>query len=101
MLRRRRRREPPAGGNEKEAFVTQRVRAVLIGMVCFVLGAVVQRLYDGSRTAAPAPAPTQAAAPKPDTDIRIAEEKGAVAVVTPQFEHEPLWAYGFDKPPAP
>jgi cytochrome c553 len=52
---------------------------VLLAIVCFALGATVQRYYDARRTAgAGTPQAPQAAAPAVD------------------FANEPLWAYGFD-----
>lgn len=60
------------------------VKPVALGIVCFVLGAMAQRYYDTHRAAAPP-----------------ADDKGAVEAITINFETEPLWAYGFDKPPAP
>jgi cytochrome c553 len=78
--------------------VTQRVRAAVLAVTCFVLGAAVQRFYDARR---PAPAPAQAVNPA-GTDIRIAEEKkDLVKAPAIQFDREPLWAYGFDTPPKP
>jgi cytochrome c553 len=78
--------------------VTQRVRAAVLAIICFVLGAAAQRFYDARRPAPPPPA--QAVKPS-GTDIRIAEEKGGVNAPAIQFDREPLWAYGFDTPPKP
>jgi cytochrome c553 len=78
--------------------VTQRVRAAVLAITCFVLGAAAQRFYDARRPVTPQP--PQAVNP-PGTDVRIAEEKGGVKPPAIQFDREPLWAYGFDTPPKP
>jgi cytochrome c553 len=61
--------------------------------VCFALGIVSQRAYDGRRRAAGPPAPT-AAAPVEGT-------AGTVNYASVDFASEPLWAYGFLEPPKP
>jgi cytochrome c553 len=67
------------------------VRPLVLGIVCFALGATVTRYYDIHRHTTPqvvhSVKPSQA-------------DKRAVEVAT-NFEHEPLWAYGFENPPAP
>ena len=75
--------------------------AVVLAVVCFGLGAVVQRFYDARRLTPPqtaqagkTPAPAVPVAPAP-------EEKAPANAVAVQFEQEPLWAYGFDHAPAP
>jgi len=78
--------------------VTQRVRAVVLAITCFALGAVFQRFYDARRPATPQPA--QVVANPAGTDVRIAEETGVKAAAI-QFDREPLWAYGFDQPAKP
>lgn len=75
----------------------QRVRTVILSVACFALGAVFQKFYDaykatGSQTA-------QIIKSLPDTD-RIPEDEGGIKVQV-DFEGQPLWAYGFDRPPAP
>src|SRR5262245_38520307 len=59
---------------------------LVFGVVCFGLGAVVQQYIDIRRFAPPPPVRPAAIMNEP---VRI------------QFDNEPLWAYGFDKPPAP
>jgi cytochrome c553 len=59
---------------------------VIVGIVCFGLGAAVQRYYDSHRLPTPPPVRNVAA---PNVPAAI------------QFDKEPLWAYGFDKPPTP
>ena len=77
----------------------QRVRAVAIGVVCFALGAAVQRWYDTGRFASPRtertpPSPPEAAA-------RVAGSAPRVAVAEDRLKREPLWAYGFETSAAP
>lgn len=76
-----------------------RIRAIVLGLACFALGAAFQKLYDASRP------PTQQAtqATKPPSKPDAAEESGGgnVAVALPDLTGEPLWAYGFDTPAKP
>ena len=65
------------------------ISAVVLGVVCFALGAAVQRFYDSRR---PAPSPAI-------QTIKAPTQTGSVAAI--RFDHEPLWAYGFDTRPAP
>ena len=60
------------------------LRSALLGVVCFGLGAGVTRYYDTYRVATPQPAPA-------DTT------RADVAAI--DFSQQPLWAYGFDRPP--
>jgi cytochrome c553 len=53
------------------------------GLICFALGAAITRYYDTRQAVPPPAAPVQTAA------------------VTIDFGEEPLWAYGFEKPPVP
>ena len=69
------------------------IGAVVLGLACFALGATFQRFYDARKAAEAA----RAARPAPE----IAKDHGVVAPPPIQFEHEPLWAYGFDTRPAP
>src|SRR5438093_11496674 len=55
-----------------------------LGVVCFILGAVVTRYYDTHRRT---PQPNEAA------------QRAEVAKI--DFQNQPLWAYGFDRPPLP
>ena len=64
------------------------LKAAVLGVVCFALGAAVTRYYDVHRFATPQPAAT-------------AQSAAGVSVVQVDLEHEPLWAYGFDKAAAP
>jgi cytochrome c553 len=74
------------------------VGAVVSGIVCFGLGSAAQRYYDArSRPAAP----IQAAQGLPNPENRAVEDKSGVNPANIHFEHEPLWAYGFEAPPAP
>ncbi len=69
----------------------------VVGVICFVLGIVAQRVYESRRP--PARPPAQARA-QPEAEPR-APESGGVDVASIKFEHEPLWAYGFLEPPKP
>jgi cytochrome c553 len=79
--------------------VKKHVSAVVLGVVCFVLGAAGQRFYDARRSTPSQTASTVKSPPEGDT--RVAESKGSVNLEAIRFDHEPLWAYGFDRPPAP
>jgi cytochrome c553 len=59
--------------------------AILLAVVCFALGAVIQRVYDVRRMAT--------AGQQQATGAPAAEPAPAPVVV--QFDREPLWAYGF------
>jgi hypothetical protein len=70
----------------------------LVAILSFVLGIVVQCVYDarkapGSRQVVQTPRP-------PDTQPRLPESSG-VNVASINFDREPLWAYGFEAPPKP
>jgi cytochrome c553 len=67
------------------------VTSAVLGIACFGLGAAVQRYYDARRIPAPQQAQTAPTTP-------VADKPVAVAI---NFDTEPLWAYGFDKLPAP
>ncbi|PYR38886.1 MAG: hypothetical protein DMF89_00320 [Acidobacteria bacterium] len=72
----------------------QRVGVFVLAVVCFALGAVVQRMYDTRRMRSQAS--YQAARPGP-TEIGAPE----LAATNPDLTGEPLWAYGFDAPAKP
>jgi cytochrome c553 len=61
------------------------LKTVVLGVGCFVLGAVATRYYDVRQLANP----------------QITEQAPAPVAVQVDLDHEPLWAYGFDKPAAP
>src|SRR2546428_359052 len=63
------------------------------------MGAVVTRYYDTQRLIAAQPVET-AKSPR-DAAARAADDKGVADIANIKFDDEPLWAYGFDKPPAP
>ena len=68
-----------------------------VGVICFVLGIVAQRVYESRRRARPPP--VQAGA-RPESEPRAPESAG-VNTASINFEQEPLWAYGFLEPPKP
>ena len=69
------------------------VKPVVLGIACFALGVAVTRYYDIRRLATPQVAQTV----KPPADTET--PPGNVAAI--RFDQEPLWAYGFETPPAP
>jgi cytochrome c553 len=81
----------------------RRVSAIALAIACLVFGAVAQRIYDArrlanasavaQRTVPPEPAPPIAAPPV------AAPPRMPFASI--QFDHEPLWAYGYEQPPKP
>ena len=77
----------------------KRAGVIVLAVVCFALGAVVQRMYDTRRVGLPSPAQTAAAPPRPEA--RPVEPTPTVTAVPIQFDKEPLWAYGFEAPPKP
>jgi cytochrome c553 len=79
--------------------VKQHVRTVVLAILCFALGAAAQRFYDARRAIAPQRA--EVVSSPPERDTRAAEEAPGIDVSTIRFEHEPLWAYGFETPPQP
>jgi cytochrome c553 len=80
--------------------VKQRFGIVVLAIVCFALGAVVQRFYDARRPQGRQQT-VQVVKPLPEPNIPAGEDKGGVSFEAIRFDHEPLWAYGFDRPPAP
>jgi len=65
-----------------------RVRFVALGIACFAMGAVLQRLYDTSSRGGLRP-------------VATTSTPGGGAPVNVNFAAEPLWAYGFLERPAP
>ncbi len=65
--------------------------SVILGIVCFALGAAATHFYDARRPDTLQPAASTTVKPAG------ANDKGP----TIQFDQEPLWAYGFEMPPAP
>ena len=63
-------------------------KPAVLGIVCFLLGAVVTRYYDTHRRT-----------PQPAETAKALAEAGQRAEI--DFHNEPLWAYGFDRPPLP
>ncbi len=77
-------------------MVKRYIGTIVLGIACFALGAVVQRYYDLIRL------PTRQAqetAKSPATEGAGAENTVDLAAI--RFDQEPLWAYGFDRPPLP
>ncbi len=68
-----------------------------IGVACFALGVAFQRFED-ARRAVPARAPAAATPAPPAT---VPGETDALGAPSIDFDREPLWAYGFDRPRRP
>src|SRR5438093_2452576 len=81
------------GPEAKGGIVKRYMMPVVLGIACFALGVAVTRYYDIHRL--PSPQAVQTANPRADAGTLAAD----IAAIN--FEHEPLWAYGFDTPPAP
>jgi len=71
--------------------VNRYVKSIVLGIVWFVLGSAVTRFYDTHRLTA---------LPVVDT-AKPTDDKGAIDFASIDYAHQPLWAYGFDRPPAP
>jgi cytochrome c553 len=75
------------------------VSALVFGVAGFALGAAVQTTYDTSRSV-----PTQTAQvnrSEPEGKAPVAADAGGTTVPIERFRHAPLWAYGYQTPPAP
>ena len=77
----------------------KRLGTIVVGILCFALGAAIQRLYDARR---PPPAQSaQTAKPAAEPAAPAYASSTVVDFAAIRFEHEPLWAYGFETPPKP
>jgi cytochrome c553 len=84
----------------KRGAVKTRVRAIVLALVCFTLGAASQKLFDAYRR--PNHATTQALKSPANPGAIVDEKSGGHVVPDPlDLTEEPLWAYGFDTPAAP
>ncbi len=68
------------------------MRSILVGIICFAVGVAATRYYDSYRLNLPHPVET-AKAP--------AENNPEANLTVINFAQEPLWAYGFERPPMP
>ena len=68
--------------------VNRLLKTAGVGIACFAAGAVITHYYDMHRPAATKPV-AKVESPAVPNSVHI------------DLEHEPLWAYGFDKPAAP
>jgi cytochrome c553 len=82
-------------GTEQGGIVTRYLRSIVLGITCFALGAAIMRYYDTRRFA------LQQAAQTASTETRVALDKTEGEMPPINFDNEPLWAYGFEKPPMP
>jgi cytochrome c553 len=71
------------------------VQPVLLAIVCFALGAAIQRYYDTHRVSAPPATPAAKSPEAPSAPGGADKTEELLARI--QFDQEPLWAYGFDK----
>jgi cytochrome c553 len=76
----------------------KRVSAIALAIAGFAFGAVAQRIYDAPRLASASPVAQRIAPPPPVPPVVTPPP---VPFASIQFDHEPLWAYGFDQPPKP
>src|SRR5258705_455510 len=67
------------------------MRSILVGIICFAVGVAVTRYYDSHRLLPPAV----------ETAKAPAENKAEGEFASINFAREPLWAYGFERPPMP
>jgi cytochrome c553 len=78
---------------DKVARVKRLIGFVVFGLVCVVIGAALQRMYDNAiLTPRAVPLPAQA---------RTEPPPAPPPSKPPEFGREPLWAYGVDRPPQP
>ena len=77
--------------------MSQRVQSVLLAVVFFALGAVIERTYDSRR------APSQAAVPvaAPQTAASMFAAAADFDRSNIDFSKQPLWAWGKSEPPQP
>ena len=73
--------------------MNQYIRPIVIGIASFAVGAAATRYYDVHRLTAPQTVQTVKPAEQPN--------KPETSVAAIDFTQEPLWAYGFDRPPLP
>ena len=79
-------------------MLRSRIRIVVVGLVCFALGAVAQRLYDRSQT------PRLETVQKVEAPLApggAGETHAAPPTAPVDLTGEPLWAYGFSSPATP
>src|SRR5262245_34357370 len=82
----------------KGGIVKRYLGTVVLAIACFAIGAGVQRYYDMYRLTRPQLVET---AKKPPEAAGATGDKAVVDVSAINFDKEPLWAYGFERPPAP
>jgi len=77
--------------------VKRYISGVILGIACFALGAAVTRYYDIHRLITPQPVQTA----KSPAETGAPSGEGVADVTAIDFNNQPLWAYGFDRPPLP
>jgi len=78
-------------------IVKRYISGVILGIACFALGAAVTRYYDIHRLITPQPVQTA----KSPAETGAPSGEGVADVTAIDFTNQPLWAYGFDRPPLP
>jgi cytochrome c553 len=73
--------------------MNQNIRPIVVGIACFALGAAATRYYDVHKLTAPQTVQNAKPAEQPN--------KPETPVIAIDFGQEPLWAYGFERPPLP
>jgi cytochrome c553 len=73
--------------------MNQNIRPIVVGIACFALGAAATRYYDLHKLTAPQTVQNAKPAEQPN--------KPETPVIAIDFGQEPLWAYGFERPPLP
>ena len=78
----------------------KRLSAIALAIACILVGAGIQRIYDARRltNASPVAQRITPPAPAPAPSVSIPPP---VPFASIQFDHEPLWAYGYTEPPKP
>jgi cytochrome c553 len=74
---------------------------VLVGVVCFVLGGVIQRTFDLRKVTAPPMATAAQPAPAMPTPLEMFAEAANFDRSGVDFSKQPLWAWGKSEPPKP
>jgi cytochrome c553 len=76
-------------------MVKRYIGTIVLGIACFAFGAAVQRYYDTLRL------PTRQAQDAKSSATEGAAPENSEDLASIRFDQEPLWAYGFDRPPLP
>jgi len=80
-------------GRNYNTRMNQYIRPIVVGIACFALGAAATRYYDVHKLTAPQAVQNVKPAEQPN--------KPEIPAISIDFGQEPLWAYGFERPPLP